>query len=130
MKVGIEVEGRLKGVPTLFCGAHEYLKGIQKAKEQGVSHLYISDNRNKIAYDNAALAASGLLVTLDVTEVYDCPNRADNITLMLRLPGHCEVRRLKDRDQVKFEAKRNVVVLPMHNAIKTLPHEFLGDRKV
>lgn len=130
MKVGIEVEGRFKGVPTLFCGAHEYLKGIAEAKKQGVSHIYISDNKNKLAYHNPALANCGLLVTLDVTEVQGCLDRPSNITLMLRLEGYPQVRRLKDCDQVKFEAKRNVVVLPMYNSINTSPHEFLGDRKV
>lgn len=129
MKVGIEVEGRFTGVPTLFCDAEHYLEGIKAAKEQGVSHIYISDNGNIIRYNDEALATSGLLVTLDVTNVYP-EDRPPNMTLMLRLEGFPMVNALTARDQVKFEQDRNVLVAPTTAFYRTVPSDFDGDREL
>lgn len=130
MKVGIEVEGRFTGVPTLFCDAAHYLEGIKVAKEQGLSHIYISDNDNTIDPCAEVLANCGLLVTLDVTKVLTSHERPLNVTLMLRLDGFPMVNALNTRDQVKFEQERNVLVAPVTAFYRTVPSDFDGDREL
>lgn len=134
MKLGIEVEGRLRGVPTLFCNAdfdtQELLANLRK---HPVSHVYISDNTNKLGYHGIGALLRGYMVTLDVTEVR-AESRPANVSLMLRLDGDGsllqlfeQVSRLTKEDQIKFERDRNVIVLPMTAAIFTQPSEFAGD---
>lgn len=130
MKIGIEVEGRLRGVPTLFCGAHEIHEARRLILQNrlNVSHVYISDNGNTLDYLTVSSLFAGLLVTLDVTCVGG--PRPANISIMLRIDGgdaYDSVNRLTAEDQIKFERDRHVIVLPMTAAITTQPHEFEGD---
>lgn len=137
MKLGIEVEGRLRGVPTLFCDADFDVEKLTAAlRKHAVSHVYISDNTNKLSYRSIGTLLRGYLVTLDVTEVLKEPRPA-NVSLMLRLDGDGDplplfdqVSRLTKEDQIKFECDRNVIVLPMTAAIFTQPAEFEGDIEV
>ena len=131
MKLGIEVEGRLRGIPTLFCNADFDVEELfANLRKHPVSHVYISDNTNKLSYRGIGALLKGYLVTLDVTEV-----RAEeppaNVSLMLRIDdiqdAWTSVSRLTKEDQIKFEFDRNVIVLPMTAAILTNPSEFAGD---
>jgi len=127
MKVGIECEGRLKGVPTIFCQAAELEVAIEYAVDSGVGHLYVSDLANALPY--ARLASINALVTLEVTEVQDTA-RPSNVTLMLSVPGYANVAKLSSTDQVKFEHDLNVLVAPAQAFFKTQPSEFSSDLTV
>jgi hypothetical protein len=120
MKIGIECEGRLRGIKTLFMNADEdLLKAADILVERGIGHV-------SNFFQNAH-------VTLDVTEVKDyCPR--DNISIMFRI-DKCpqdkifdSIKNLRsDLDQIKIERDRQVVILPISCALTTEPHEFEGD---
>lgn len=136
MKYGIEVEGRLKGVPTIFVGADEFVTdpdSIYKAmRDHSVSHLYISDPDNIVPYTTDF---GKILVTLDMTRVrYDNTRRPANVLLMLRIdPAQkqgwefADLVLLRDGDQIKFERNQFVFVFPWSARIATNPSEFVDD---
>lgn len=148
-KVGIEVEGRLKGTRTLFMGADEYLEAATEGtladtlRRASAMHLYVSDNSNRLHLDvvSAFLAREvpGLLATVDVTAVTSTLFKMPNLTVMLRYPFSIQsYKHLRPTDQVKFELPydhnmantdtRNVLVFPAANYLAlTEPHEFAGD---
>jgi hypothetical protein len=135
MKHGVEVEGRLKGVPTIFVDAQEYLVYPERVKQaladHKTSHLYISDPENVLPY-NLDLDC---LVTLDVTRVrYGAQLRPSNVLLMLRIDPNRpdawefdDLLLLGENDQIKFEQNQHVYVFPWSNAIKTQPEDFNSD---
>lgn len=127
MKIGIEVEGRLKGMPTLFCEAADLAKAIDEAKSRGITHIYVSDNQNSLPY--SAFDSQQLYFTLDVTKVRK-ELRPYNLSLMLRLEAYDDVSQLNDNDQIKFERNRMVSVFPMTSAITTSPADFAGDIEI
>ena len=140
MKIGVEVEGRLRGIKTLFMDASEgYCKAIDVLASEagrGIGHIYISDPENTLSYRIVSNVFMGFHVTLDVTEVKEYCSR-DNITLMLRI-DKCPQNRIfdsikylrSDLDQIKIERDRQVVILPMSCALTTEPHEFEGDIEI
>lgn len=134
MKYGVEVEGRLRGIPTLFCNADVKREDLFEAlRKHPVSHVYISDNNNTLHYRGIGGLLSRYMVTLDVTKVRD-DERSPNVSLMLRIDGELptweHVSKLTKEDQIKFERNREVIVLPMTAAIFTQPSEFEGDIEV
>jgi hypothetical protein len=133
MKIGIEVEGRLRGVPTLFCDADyfiEYPDEVKSALElHGLRHCYISDTKNDLAYPYVGSKLAGFLVTMDVTKVFDL-TLPKNVTLMVRNPSFSDLQRLRPDDQIKYEENRQVFVFPVGSAIKTQPHEFANDQEI
>jgi len=134
MHIGIEVEGRLRGIKTLFINADEdLLKAADILVERGIGHVYISDPDNKLSYRVTSNFFQNAHVTLDVTEVKDyCPR--DNISIMFRI-DKCpqdkifdSIKNLRsDLDQVKVERDRHVIIFPMCSALITEPNEFEGD---
>lgn len=134
MKRGTECEGRLRGVPTVFCNADVVPTDLLAAlRKHPVSHVYISDRENTLGYHGIGALLQGYMVTLDVTEVR-AEQRPSNVSLMLRIDGDRpsweSVSRLTKEDQVKFERDREVIVLPMTAAIFTQPEEFEGDIEI
>ena len=132
-KIGVEVEGRLRGVPTFFIDAEELdASAVAKFINLGVSHIYISDRYNTLNYNEVGHAFEGYLVTLDVTAVKEV-SRPTNVTLMLSMPhGYWDsVQRLRPDDQVKFHSEdRNVLCVSARNLVATQPIEFLADREL
>jgi hypothetical protein len=137
MKIGIEVEGRLRGVKTLFIGAAELElegpSGIRaKMMAHNVTHLYVSDHNNVVDYETLGLSFYSLLVTLDVTRVKPGP-RPQNVSIMLTLPYEffIDVDRLAADDQVKFHSvDRDVLCVSARHLVRTQPIEFCGDVEV
>lgn len=151
MKIGIEVEGRLRGVKTLFVSAEDIIlfstdeleKGLDVMlnynsldtinavmKENSVSHIYISDRDNKIPYK--LLSYFKCLVTLDVTKVLN-QSRPPNVTIIWTLPTEfwASMAALGAEDQVKFHSNnRDVLTATKHHFIRTHPVEFAGDLEV
>lgn len=129
MKVGIEVEGRLRGVHTLFCNASDNIdRAVEQAILNGIRHIYVSDNDNTLSYQEF-IEYPNIQFTLDVTRVQNIP-RPSNITLMLRLPGFEDVSALKADDQIKFEHNRTVLVASVNSLVRTNPDEFENDVEV
>ena len=133
MKTGIEVEGRYKGLRTLFIGAAEYSRLIETGRLQSLMvdhpHLYISDHDNTLDYDSLVPdCLEGKVITLEVTRVP--PGlRPGNLSIMLRLPHLDEILQLSETDMFKFtrETDRTVKVGLPGMLIHTDPSDFEGD---
>lgn len=136
-KIGTEVEGRLRGVLTLFVDAEEVLSSpsalINHAKNYGITHIYISDRINVLDYEAVgSLLPQPYLVTLDVTVVSSKP-RPTNMTLILTLPHAYwrSVECLRPDDQIKFHSvDRNVLMTTARTLVPTSPIEFCGDQEL
>lgn len=140
MKVGIEVEGALRGVFTLFCQAEEFkvdssLIGNQ-LKKQGCSHLYISDHKG-ILDDDDVHAIHALLGVTATIEVLTIPNiiRYSSIHYMLAVPVDPVGLGLftgltRHGDQVKFTHDRYVATALISAFDRTTPEEFEQDREL
>lgn len=137
-KIGIEVEGRLRGVPTLFLSAgvdNLVLAADMLIRDTGKPcHVYISDELNTLDYEDVGRLFDQCLVTMDVTQVIGV--RPRNVTIMFRI-DKCpqehifdSTSRLDMNDQIKIERDQNVYVLPFNSAILTFPHEFAGDKEI
>ena len=141
MKIGIEVEGRLRGIKTLFITAgnddvRTAIDVLYSDAGRGIGHVYISDPENTLSCRIISNVFMGFHVTLDVTEVKDyCPR--DNISIMFRIDKcpqdkiYDSINNLRlDLDQVKVERDRNVIIFPMRSALITSPAEFEGDIEI
>lgn len=129
MKIGIEVEGRLRGVKTLFCGPQDVAAAKAYLAANPLTHVYISDRDNTLDYVMVGWSFPACLVTMDVTSVREGV-RPTNVTLILTLPhSHWDnVARLRADDQVKFHSvDREVLCATARNFVPTQPAEFLGD---
>lgn len=157
MKIGIEVEGRLRGVKTLFMSYEELMQAYHHnqgsptafgrwlhtyADQYGASHVYISDHTNQITphffdeYIGPFLdMKSRLLVTLEVTEYsnswYELRRRYPSLGFMINLEGPPALWALEPLDQIKFthEVRRGPAVLCATRLSfqRTHPEEFLND---
>lgn len=127
MKIGIECEGRLRGVETLFINASEL--GLQVATDMSIRHVYISDHDNVLNYLEVARILSAFVVTIEVTKVRP-EERLSNINLMLAMPTEYwdSVAALGPDDQVKFgSADRHVLCATKRCFVPTDPSEFDND---
>lgn len=137
MKYGIEVEGRMRGVPTLFVDASEIntMSGLvfvlENLDDKGIRHLYVSDRDNTMDPDIVGNHATfhGIQVTLDVTALAK-PVTATNITVILTMPHSfwASVNNLGADDQIKFHSiNRDVLCATKRVFVPTSPAEFEGD---
>lgn len=140
MKIGREVEGRLKGIKTLFLDA-EHIEKARTFLDQGdnavLQHLYISDQSNTLDYHTVSDIFPEHLVTMDITEVlYDSPiDLPENVVLMLRVKGGTQeifenVERMRTTDMIKIEHQRKVYCFTVGNAVVTFPREFEQDIEI
>ena len=136
MKTGIEVEGRFRGLRTLFTSASEYLEltaeGRLAALMAGHSHLYVSDHSATLQYADLQHAAlDNKVVTLEVDRL---PNglRPSNLTIMLRVPGHADVMAMLPTDMFKFtrDNDRTVKVGTVGSLMHTDEQEFGNDEEL
>ena len=124
MKLGIEVEGRFKGIPTLFLSAMEFLKAEWCGHKQ--QHVYVSDHDNTLPYELFSKYPTRVF-TLELTQVKPEP-RPGNVFLMLLLPGYESVSKLNPGDQFKFhDEQRNVLCATQQSLIATSSEEFEND---
>lgn len=157
MKVGTEVEGRFKGIQTLFVSAEEathYFSGdfehamnnLQSILDfSGPNHkplqVYISDHDNELDFSSSALAnldEVGLLVTIEVTAMDEYRERYPaNVSFILSCVDTVEPSdytksffHLKDTDQVKFSQDQFVFCATKESFIKTQPKDFEADIEI
>ena len=132
MKIGYEVEGRFKGLKTLFVNCDEFTK-IDIAKichNYMVQQIYISDCDNKIDLESDGLIAyrSGkYVVTIERTKM-NC-NSPAWLNIVLNVSSE-SFWLLKGTDQVKFENKLTVFEIPLENMYYTKPSDFDGDNEI
>lgn len=149
MKVGIEVEGRYRGLDTVFCSDQEFIhaqaKIIDVMAEHNSVHVYISDHNNVVYMRSvvAWLEENGNMVTIERTKM----SKQDlhilelfpSIHVMLNISeaeNADDVWNLRPTDQIKFhrsvegESMPQVMCMPVECLYHTKPSEFLGDLKV
>lgn len=153
MKLGYEVEGRLKGLYTLFLSAKEAKEFFEfsSLKERAVpkgsadsidkvQHIYISDMANIIGHLDYCLyrwQELGLNVTLEVTEVRNRASYPKNVSFMLHIATNLSLRyansffELAGTDQIKFAEREGnahlVYCVTKENMTKTWPSDFEND---
>ena len=157
MKLGIEVEGRLRGIKTLFMNYDEIQQALDHHKgdsnkfgiwlhtyviQQGASHLYISDHANQITphFFNENLGPflerkTRIMVTLEVTQYneswYAVRYQYPSLGFMLSLEGPPSLWSMSPLDQVKFtkDTRRGPAVLCTLRLSfqRTDPDEFQND---
>jgi hypothetical protein len=127
MKIGIECEGRLKGLRTLFVDAPDLLTLDLVIGQHSFDQLYISDLKNILKLDGEKLEdlAKEFFITVEVTELKKMPPRWINIILRLESPS---LKFLWPTDQIKIEPiERNVFMIPLGQMFYTSPDEYRGD---
>lgn len=145
MKYGIECEGRLRGVPTIFMSSDEFLKlkasGISELNlREKAAHIYVSFGDNSVSLDRVLMLADSLpdwLVTVDLTKLTKhCDNTtahrksAKNLVVMLRADNleWWHLRYLMPNDMIKIEFPgRHVAVVEVKDFVLTQPKEFNRD---
>lgn len=153
MKLGLEVEGKLSGMYTLFMSASEALEffSYESLKKRAlppgkanrvdkVQHIYISDHENTIRGDAACLREwfnLNLSVTLEVTAVENRHWYPTNVGIMLAIVDgpkstfSSSFWKLDSADQVKFSrpsgGAHQVKCVMVGNMFNTNPREFSGD---
>lgn len=135
MKIGLEVEGRYKGLRTLFLIAEEFNRIpsediIEIATENKAQQIYISDHNNEVLNQCTFHGSqwSTFKVTLEVTQVMFYQDHSA-VHLLLVIPEE-NVWRLKPTDQIKFSRDHTVYAVPVESMYKTTPEDFFGDVEV
>jgi hypothetical protein len=131
MKIGIEVEGRLSGIKTLFVSAEEFSEITANQKlsnlyvEHGFTQLYISDHLNVLKLTSTIFEelADHFIITVEVTEVAEY---SDYVNIMLAIESK-SFWNLRKTDQIKFSDDMHVYSATIENMYYTTPDEFEGD---
>lgn len=140
MKLGKEVEGRLKGLRTVFMTADEAInifggKGpitVNVTKHDlaaigNVQAIYISDHGNVLTPDSVVfneIRTLDLVTSIERTAVNDF--WPDDICVLLTIESP-SFWYLKDTDQVKFSYEQNVRSVVLENMTVTNPEDFRDD---
>ena len=131
MKIGIEVEGRLCGLKTIFCNELEFVVHYSDLwaalyKHTDIKQIYISDLNNTIDLNGEKLQelAADWFVTVERTEI---DHRTPiNISVMLNIDND-SFNHLNRNDQIKFSNDLLVYATTVRNMTVTQPIEFSGD---
>lgn len=131
---GVEVEGRLAGVPTLFMDAGVYLPDA--LLEERVHHYYLTAGCVEESGWEAVIILCRQVeqpVTLEVTprQLGDMPaylSERCHIMLSLDVP---QMSRLKDTDTVKLVmGAYDVFCITPEQMVHTVPSDYLGDERI
>jgi len=136
MKWGIEVEGTYKGAPTIFIDIGELRDLVFNFKslddKYAISHIYISDHKNKFNYVHFNLIGKLLYyykrrVFIECTKIPTYPDDLlKEIDFVLYIQNE-NFFHLKKTDQIKFEKNLNVYATLKSNFESTKPSDFEGD---
>ena len=132
MKIGKEVEGRYKGVQTIFMSADEVKAGVdwRANRRIGPQQDYISDLKNELDLDDNKLYtwAEEVFVTVEVTELKRVP--PEHLHIILRVDAS-SFKYLWSTNQVKFEpGPRLVYMMPVEMMIKTYADAYDSDKVI
>lgn len=132
MKIGIEIEGRLKGLKSLFISTAEIKQHgceyfIEVAKKNQVVHIEIPMDiivsvNDPMFYE---LHKAGFLVTTESTQlVGDIPDYLNFVLII----DNSDFFKIRGIDQIKFVDKElNVYMATVETMVRTYPHEFDAD---
>lgn len=130
MKLGLEAEGRLKGLPTLFLTAEEFCSARWEDLPPlpRIHLLYISDHGNMLRPKHTAFELwRDYPITLEVTKVDRRDLYPPNVTFMLCIESE-SVWRLAPTDQIKFSSDfQYVKSVAVENMSHTSPEDFRAD---
>jgi hypothetical protein len=153
MKIGREVEGRFRGLLTLFLDAHEALDFFerpslkaacknQEAKDliEKVRHIYITDHTHYLTPNSYCLkmwGELGFVVCIERRRVTDRDMWPSHVSFLLAVE-HPDVSELFGTDQIKFiipdrlsaSFVPKVMSVRVGQMDKTFASEFLQDVEV
>jgi hypothetical protein len=136
MKIGYEVEGRLKGVRSLFLDVSELDKFYEHFVRcnciktvHEVCQIYVSDHSNTLDLFSIKLLnlSKEFLLTVEVTELKVDPPRYINTMLCIDSPSFWFLRSI---DQIKISKDLRVFSTTVENMSITNPEEFKNDTEV
>ncbi len=150
MKIGYEVEGRFKGLYSLFMTSDEAVSFFQfkslkqRAFPEGsadtiekVRHIYVSDtptSGSQLSPTDKCLRIwneLGLPVTYETNYIRERNKFPPNVHVMLRVDNTGlafeSFWELYDTDQIKFSLDQTVYCVTKENMSVTFPSHFSGD---
>lgn len=125
MHIGLEAEGRLKGVPTLNLTCEEFASGEYKRVTAPYGNIYITDLENKLDLDTLDKERDPFKDPILSIERSSVDRQYPNINIIFFVP--VPVLLLKETDQVKMHSGQYVWMSPMESMIKSTPKDFQGD---
>ena len=136
MKFGIEVEGKFKGIKTLFTSANELknlsdvLKHCSENLLKDVEQLYISDHENTLDLtEMGEVLKYTKLFNLVTVEVTKCTEHSDKIHVMLVIDSP-SFWNLNSNDHIKFSRDHYVFATQRKDLEVTIPEDFAGDIEI
>lgn len=137
MKIGIEVEGRMKGLMTLFCSAEEFYEndvvGLIYSGKVTVSQVYVSDHGGYANIRDLVELGKKVYVTVELTYLHRESPAEIGVILNIKnnRPAYEEsFKRLKGTDQIKFEHEMNIFTITKEQMHRTYPSDFAGDYEI
>jgi hypothetical protein len=143
MKIGLEVEGRLKGLRTVFCTGKEFLDcsiWVLAITKRRIQQIYVSDHDAFIVDDlrEAFLERVERLKNVAFITV-ELPN--GHPLLMAELPAEVGLivnlkidphtfHGLRKTDQIKISDGLHVKTIAVENMFNTTPDDFHGDEEI
>ena len=134
MKIGMEVEGRLQGLKTLFVSADEYIGlvfGWLKVDRQKweFEQIYVSDHLNEIDMslmvdEMNKVFGRPLVITVECTKIDKTPPDGVNVMLVIDSESFWHLR---EHDQIKFTKDMTVYATTPSQMVVTHPEAFDGD---
>lgn len=135
-KLALEVEGRLKGIKSLFLDVNDVVKlNDPKNKEilDSVGQVAVSDLESKLTINDISILMNlnpRIYITLETPEIKipfeQIPDRL-NIVLII---DKYQFFYLMATDQIKFTYNDEVYMIPKECFIKTKPEEFDNDEVI
>jgi len=136
MHLGIEVEGKYKGIKTLFISADElwmiplfFEKYAHQAKE--IKQLYISDHANELDIrPGSPVLLYKERFDLITVERTACAGPHDAEIHVMLVVEHSDFWALLETDQIKFTRNHYVWAITKGEMHKSIPQDFEGDKEV
>lgn len=125
---GIDVEGRLKGIRTLFIAY-----GAIPEDAETYPHIWFQPQwLQSHGYEDIYPLTQHSLVTLEVSQkmIYAIPDDLMSVChIVLAIPMPMDVNRLKPSDTVRFDlAPMRVACTPYNTFMHSYPHEYKDDK--
>ena len=134
MKIGVEVEGRMKGVKTFFISGLEIDKFMSRHDE--LNEKYPKYKNVYIAHDvdmldpRLDLMATNYDITIETSDrITDIPSWISHVIYLIEDDNFWKLR---ETDSVKFHQGHNAFVkaISVENMFHTNPEDFAGDREI
>jgi len=128
MHIGLEAEGRLKGVPTLNLTADEFINKTYERVTAPYGNIYITDLENILDLDTIDKERNPLVDPILSIERTKVDRQYPNINIIIY--ADVPIMMLKDTDQIKVHSGQNVWMISKESMIKSTPEDFEGDFSV